>query len=278
MGAELYQSSDKARELFDTANAILGFDIRRIMFEGPGEELMQTNRTQPAMFLHAIAVAAVSEDFAPDMVAGHSLGEFSALVAAGGLSFENGLRLVSQRAVAMQKACDLNPSAMAVIIGLADDVIEAVCKEISTEDALVVPANYNAPGQLVISGTTGAVAAACEALKAAGAKIAKLLPVGGAFHSPLMEPAREELAAAIAATDFTVPVCPIYQNVNARPTTDIAAIKENLIAQLTAPVLWTQSVQQMITDGAGHFLECGAGNALQGMIKRIDKGVTTGSL
>ncbi len=266
MGKNLYESSESARQMFDKANEILGFEITKIMFEGTDEELKQTNVTQPAIFLHSVILASTIEDFKPDMVAGHSLGEFSALVTAGALSFEDGLKLVSQRANAMQRACEINPSTMAAILNLADNVVEDICAGI---DGVVVAANYNCPGQLVISGTIEAVTVACEQLKAAGAKRALILPVGGAFHSPLMEPAREELAAAIESTTFSTPSCPIYQNVNAQPSTDVATIKANLIAQLTGPVRWTQSVQNMVADGATKFVECGPGKVLQGLVKKI---------
>lgn len=266
MGKNLYESSESARQMFEKANEILGFEITKVMFEGTDEELKQTNVTQPAIFLHSVILASTIEDFKPDMVAGHSLGEFSALVAAGALSFEDGLKLVSQRANAMQRACEINPSTMAAILNLADNVVEDICAGI---DGVVVAANYNCPGQLVISGTVEAVTEACEAMKAAGAKRALILPVGGAFHSPLMEPAREELAAAIENTTFSTPSCPIYQNVNAQPSTDVATIKANLIAQLTGPVRWTQSVQNMVADGATKFIECGPGKVLQGLVKKI---------
>lgn len=266
MGKNLYESSESARQMFEKANEILGFEITKVMFEGTDEELKQTNVTQPAIFLHSVILASTIEDFKPDMVAGHSLGEFSALVTAGALSFEDGLKLVSQRANAMQRACEINPSTMAAILNLADDVVEKICAGI---DGVVVAANYNCPGQLVISGTIEAVTEACEAMKAAGAKRALILPVGGAFHSPLMEPAREELAAAIESTTFSTPSCPIYQNVNAQPSTDVATIKANLIAQLTGPVRWTQSVQNMVADGATKFVECGPGKVLQGLVKKI---------
>ena len=268
MGLDLYQTSESAKNLFDKANEILGFDITKIMFEGTDEELKQTNVTQPAIFIHSVILALNSPDFNPDMVAGHSLGEFSALVAAGSLSFEDGLRLVAQRADAMQKACELQPSTMAAILGLPDQTIEDVCAGIT--DEIVVPANFNCPGQVVISGSIAGIEKACELLKAAGAKRALILQVGGAFHSPLMEPARAELAAAIKTAEFTAPRCPIYQNVNAKPSTDIQEIKENLIAQLTAPVRWTQSVERMVADGAQNFIECGPGKVLQGLVKKID--------
>jgi [acyl-carrier-protein] S-malonyltransferase len=266
MGKNLYESSESARQMFEKANEILGFEITKVMFEGTDEELKQTNVTQPAIFLHSVILASTIEAFKPDMVAGHSLGEFSALVTAGALSFEDGLKLVSQRANAMQRACEINPSTMAAILNLADNVVEDICAGI---DGVVVAANYNCPGQLVISGTIEAVTEACEAMKAAGAKRALILPVGGAFHSPLMEPAREELAAAIENTTFSTPSCPIYQNVNAQPSTDVATIKANLIAQLTGPVRWTQSIQNMVADGATKFVECGPGKVLQGLVKKI---------
>ena len=273
MGKELYESAVQAKELFEKANDLLGFRITDIMFEGTAEQLKETRVTQPAVFLHSVILAKTMGDaFAPDMVAGHSLGEFSALVAAGALTFEDGLKLVSQRALAMQKACEIVPSTMAAVLGLEDKIVEDVCESI---DGVVVAANYNCPGQLVISGETTAVEAACEALKAAGAKRALLLPVGGAFHSPMMEPAREELAAAIEQTAFVNPVCPVYQNVPATAVTDADEIKRNLIIQLTAPVKWTQSVQNMIADGATLFTEVGPGNVLQGLVKKINKEVET---
>ncbi len=269
MGKELYEQSDLAKELFERANAILGFRITDIMFEGTADELKETKVTQPAVFLHSVIKAkTLNESFKPEMVAGHSLGEFSALVAAGGLSFEDGLRLVSTRAMAMQKACEIKPSTMAAVLGLDDKIVEEIC---ATTDGIVVPANYNCPGQLVISGETIAVEMACQAMRVAGAKRALVLPVGGAFHSPLMEPAREELAAAIEKTEFSKPICPIYQNVPANAVSDPDEIKRNLIIQLTAPVKWTQSVQQMIKDGATLFTEVGPGNVLQGLVKKIDK-------
>lgn len=274
MGKDLYESNAKAKELFDKANEILGFDITKIMFEGSAEELKQTKVTQPAVFLHSVISAiCLGDEFDAEMTAGHSLGEFSALVAAGALSFEDGLKLVSKRAMAMQKACEAAPSTMAAIIGLSDDVIENVCSEVSSEGNIVVPANYNCPGQLVISGNIDAVNAACEKLKEAGAKRALVLPVGGAFHSPLMQPAKDELQAAIEATEFSNPRIPVYQNVDAKAHTDAAEIKQNLIAQLTAPVKWTYEVKQMMADGATDFVECGPGKALQGMILKIAKGV-----
>ncbi len=267
MGKELYDTNPAAKELFDAANDILQFDLRGIMFNGSADELKQTRVTQPAIFLHSVAVAKCAPDFTPDMVAGHSLGEFSALVANRALSFQDGLKLVFQRAMAMQKACELQPSTMAAILGLDDAVVEEICASIQPE--VVVAANYNCPGQLVISGTLKGVEIACEKLKAAGAKRALPLQVGGAFHSPLMEPAREELAAAIQATHFSTPLCPVYQNATAQPASDVATIQKNLIAQLTAPVRWTQSVQRMTADGATRFIECGPGKVLQGLVKKI---------
>jgi [acyl-carrier-protein] S-malonyltransferase len=275
MGKELYESNAQAKELFEKANEILGFRITDIMFEGTADALKETRVTQPAVFLHSVILAkTLGDSFTPDMVAGHSLGEFSALVAAESLTFEDGLKLVSQRALAMQKACEITPSTMAAVLGLEDNVVEDVCAQI---DGVVVAANYNCPGQLVISGETKAVEAACEAMKAAGAKRALLLPVGGAFHSPMMELAREELAAAIEQTTFANPVCPVYQNVPATAVTDAEEIKRNLIIQLTAPVKWTQSVQNMITDGATLFTEVGPGNVLQGLVKKINKEAETAS-
>lgn len=273
MGKELYETSDKAKELFETANDILGFRISDIMFEGTEEMLKQTNVTQPAVFLHSVIAFLTRPELRPHMVAGHSLGEFSALVAARALTFEDALRLVAQRASAMQKACTLRPSTMAAILGLDDAKVEEICASIETE--IVVPANYNCPGQLVISGTVKGVEDACAAMKDAGAKRALVLQVGGAFHSPLMEPARQELEQAIAATTFATPICPIYQNVSALPFTDPEAIQINLINQLTAPVLWTQTVQNIVADGAGRFTECGPGNVLQGLVKKIHKGAET---
>lgn len=273
MGKELYQSSTEAKELFEEANDILGFRITDSMFEGTAEQLKETKVTQPAVFLHSVILAkTMGDSFAPQMAAGHSLGEFSALVATGALTFKDGLTLVYKRAMAMQKACEITPSTMAAVLGLDDAVVEQVC---ATIDGVVVPANYNCPGQLVISGETKAVEAACEALKAAGAKRALLLPVGGAFHSPMMEPAREELAAAIEQTVFKNPICPVYQNVPATAVTDADEIKRNLIIQLTAPVKWTQSVQNMIADGATLFTEVGPGNVLQGLVKKINKEAQT---
>ncbi len=275
MGHDLYQQSEQAKSLMDQADQILGFSLTNTMFTGTDEELKQTNVTQPAIFLHSVAMALTADTFAPDrfgvsMVAGHSLGEFSALVAAGALSFEDGLRLVAQRADAMQRACELNPSTMAAILGLPDAIIEQICEEVNGETGeIVVPANYNCPGQVVISGSNEGIRVACERLKAAGAKRALPLPVGGAFHSPLMEPARADLAQAIENTPFQSPCCPIYQNVNAQPSTDVPTIKANLIAQLTAPVRWTQSVEAMAADGATTFTECGPGKVLQGLVKKI---------
>lgn len=266
MAKELYETNPTAREMFDRANEILGFDITDIMFNGTAEDLKQTKVTQPAVFLHSVILAKCSPDFKPDMVAGHSLGEFSALTAAGALDFEYGLRLVSIRAHAMQKACEANPGTMAAILALPAETIEAVCAEV---DGIVVPANYNCDGQIVISGAVDAVAEASERLKAAGAKRALILPVGGAFHSPLMQPAAEELAAGIESVEFKTPVCPVYQNVTALPTTDPAEIKKNLLAQLTAPVRWTQSVMNMVEDGAASFTESGPGKVLQGLVSKI---------
>lgn len=271
MGKDLYENSDIARELFDKANKILGFDITQIMFEGTADELKQTNVTQPAIFLHSVILSKVLGDkFQPQMTAGHSLGEFSALVAAGALSFDDGLKLVAQRAAAMQKACEAEASTMAAIVGLDDEVVEQVCNDV---DGIVVAANYNCPGQLVISGAVEAVNKACETLTEKGAKRALVLPVGGAFHSPLMEPAREELAAAIESTNIQKPVCPVYQNVDAKPHTDPSEIKENLIAQLTGPVRWTQTVKNMIADGADSFTELGPGKVLQGLVMKVNKDV-----
>lgn len=269
MGKDLYEASPLAKEMFDKADEILGFSITDLMFDGTDEGLKQTKVTQPAVFLHSVILAKVlGEEFAPDMVAGHSLGEFSALVAAGALSFEDGLKLVSQRAMAMQKACELQPSTMAAIIGLEDAVVEQVCEEI---DEIVVAANYNTVGQLVISGSIEGIDKAIDKLNELGAKRALKLPVGGAFHSPLMEPARVELEAAIDATAFSEPICPIYQNVTATAQTDPELIKANLKTQLASPVRWTQTVQNMIADGATEFIEVGPGRALQGMIKKVDR-------
>ncbi|GAB1474172.1 ACP S-malonyltransferase [Bacteroidota bacterium] len=266
MGKDLYNSHPLAKEMFEKANEILGFRITDIMFEGSDEELKQTNVTQPAIFIHSVILSKCIENFNPDMVAGHSLGEFSAMVAAGAMSFEDGLKLVSARAQAMQKACKLEPSTMAAILGSDDKTVEDICSKI---DGVVVPANYNSNGQIVISGSVDAVNTACEQLKAAGAKRALVLAVGGAFHSPLMEPARQELAQAIESTKFEKPVCPVYQNVDALPNTDPAKIKENLITQLTAPVRWRQIVENMWSDGAREFVELGPGNVLQGLVKKI---------
>ncbi len=275
MGLDLYENSPVAQELFEKANTILGFRITDTMFEGTDEALKQTNVTQPAIFLHAVILAKVLGDaFQPEMVAGHSLGELSALVANNVLSFEDGLRLVAKRADAMQKACEAQASTMAAVLGLEDNIVEDVCESI---DGVVVAANYNCPGQLVISGEISAVEKACEALTEKGARRALLLPVGGAFHSPMMEPAREELAAAIEATTFQTPSCPIYQNVTASAVTNPDEIKQNLIAQLTAPVRWTQSVQQMIADGATSFTEVGPGKVLQGLVRKIDRSVAASS-
>ena len=272
MGKDLYENSALAKELFEKANDILGFRITDIMFEGTAEQLKETKVTQPAIFLHSVILAkTLGEEFQPQMVAGHSLGEFSALVANGALSFEDGLKLVSQRALAMQKACEIKPSTMAAVLGLADNVVEEVCASI---DGIVVAANYNCPGQLVISGETSAVEQACEAMKTAGAKRALILPVGGAFHSPMMEPAREELAAAIEATTFSQPSCPVYQNVTATAVSEANEIKKNLIIQLTAPVKWTQTVQQMIADGASSFTEVGPGKVLIGLVGKINKEIS----
>ena len=271
MGKELYDNSPKARDLFEKANEILGYRITDIMFSGTEEDLKQTKVTQPAVFLHSVITALCMEDFQPAMTAGHSLGEFSALVAAGALSFEDGLRLVYARAMAMQKACEMAPSTMAAIIALPDETIEHICEEVSTEGNVVVPANYNCPGQVVISGNIEAVKTACAKLKEAGAKRALPLAVSGAFHSPCMEPARQELAAAIEQTEFKEPICPVYQNVDALPHTDPEEIKANLLKQLTASVRWTQEVKQMIADGVEEFIECGPGAVLTGLISKIQK-------
>lgn len=267
MGKDLYDSSTTAKLLFDQANDILGFNITAVMFNGSADDLKQTNVTQPAVFVHSVAVALSQQQHQPDMVAGHSLGEFSSLVANGALSFSEALLLVSKRAMAMQKACEVNPSTMAAILGLDDAKVEEICASIKEE--IVVAANYNCPGQLVISGSIKGIAVACERMKAAGAKRALPLQVGGAFHSPLMGPAREELAAAIEATSFSIPKCPVYQNFNASPSTDVNVIKRNLIEQLTAPVRWTQSVRNMAQDGGKTFFECGPGKVLQGLVKKI---------
>ena len=276
MGLDLYNNSPLAKELFEQANTILGFNITAIMFEGTADELQQTKVTQPAIFLHSVILAKIlGEDFKPEMVAGHSLGELSALVANGVLTFEDGLRLVSKRALAMQKACEAQESTMAAVLGLEDAIVEETCASI---DGIVVAANYNCPGQLVISGEISAIDTACELLTEKGAKRAIKLPVGGAFHSPLMEPAREELAEAIKNTTFNEPICPVYQNVVAKAVTNSEEIKENLIAQLTAPVRWTQSIQQMIADGGTEFIEVGPGKVLQGLMRKIDRNVTASGL
>lgn len=273
MGKDLYENNPEARELFERANEILGFRITDLMFEGTDEDLKQTRVTQPAIFLHSVILArTLGSEFAPDMVAGHSLGEFSALVAAGALSFDDGLRLVAARARAMQKACELRPSTMAAVLALPDETVESICAEVP---GIVVCANYNCPGQIVISGEEEAIDIACERMKAAGAKRALKLKVGGAFHSPCMEPARAELAEAISNTEFKTPVCPVYQNVDALPHTNPEEIKANLVAQLTAPVRWTQTVRNMIADGADEFIELGPGKVLQGLVAKIDKAVAT---
>lgn len=274
MGKDLYENNPLAKEMFEKANEILGFRITDLMFAGTDEDLRQTKVTQPAIFLHSVILAkTLGDQFKPDMVAGHSLGEFSALVAAGALSFEDGLVLVSKRALAMQKACEATPSTMAAVLNLPDATVEEICATIT--DEVVVPANYNCPGQIVISGSVPGIDAACEKMLAAGAKRALKLKVGGAFHSPLMEPARTKLAEAIEQTSFNKPVCPVYQNVNAKPQTDPVTIKENLVAQLTAPVRWTQSVENMIADGAVKFTEVGPGAVLQGLVKKVNKEVET---
>lgn len=273
MGKELYEASPLAKELFSKGNEILGFDIQKIMFEGTADELKQTKVTQPAIFLHSTILAAcLGDSFSPDMVAGHSLGEFSALVANRSLSFEDGLSLVSKRALAMQKACEKEPSTMAAILGLEDKNVEEICASI---DGIVVPANYNCPGQLVISGAIPAVEQACVKLSDAGARRAMVLPVGGAFHSPLMEPAREELAAAIEATNFSTPICPVYQNVNALAISEPNEIKKNLVLQLTGPVKWTQIMERILADGAHHIIEVGPGRVLQGLFKKVNRDVIT---
>ncbi len=277
MGKELYESSSLAKDFFEKGNFVLGFRITDTMFEGTDEDLKQTRITQPAIFLHSVILAfQQGENFKPDMAAGHSLGEFSALTAVGAISFEDGLKLVYQRAMAMQRACEATPSTMATVLGLDDSKVEEVCASI--KDDVVVPANYNCPGQLVISGTISGVTKACELLKAAGAKRALILPVGGAFHSPLMEPARVELSKAIEATTFTKPVCPVYQNVNASPETEAEAIKRNLVAHLTAPVRWTQTIQRMTTDGGTQYYEVGPGKVLQGLVKKISPDVEAMSI
>lgn len=276
MGKDLYDNNPEAKELFEKANEILGFRITDLMFNGTEEDLKQTKVTQPAIFLHSVLLAkSLGSDFRPDMVAGHSLGEFSALVAAGALSFEEGLKLVSKRAMAMQKACEARPSTMAAVLALPDEKVEELCAEV---DDMVAPANYNCPGQVVISGTIEGVDSACEKMLAAGAKRALKLKVGGAFHSPLMQPAQEELAEAIEAAEFTTPRCPVYQNVDGKPHTDPKEIKENLIKQLTAPVRWTYDVQAMIADGATEFVELGPGSVLQGLVKKIDRSVATSGM
>lgn len=273
MGKDLYENNAKAREMFDKANEILGFKITDVMFEGTADDLKQTKVTQPAVFLHSVVLAAtMGDEFNPDMVAGHSLGEFSALVAAGAMAFEDGLKLVAARARAMQKACEAKPSTMAAVLALPDEKVEEIC---DSAEGTVVAANYNCPGQIVISGEIEAVDAACAKALEAGAKRALRLPVGGAFHSPLMEPARQELAAAIEATEFSTPRVPVYQNVDAKPHTDPAEIKANLVAQLTAPVRWTRSVQNMIADGATEFIEVGPGKVLRGLVGKIDRSVAT---
>ena len=272
MGKDLYESNPKAKLLFDKANDVLGFRITDIMFDGTDEDLKQTKVTQPAVFLHSVISALCLEDFNPDMVAGHSLGEFSALTAAGALSFEDGLKLVYARALAMQKACEAAPSTMAAIIGLPDETVEDVCSKISRQDFLVIPANYNSPGQVVISGCIEAVNEACVKMKEAGAKMALPLPVSGAFHSPFMEMARQELATAIESAPINAPICPVYQNVDALPHTNPSEIKANLLKQLTSPVRWTQSVKNMLADGMEEYVECGPGTVLTGLIKRIMKG------
>ena len=274
MGKDLYDYRKEIRDLMNSANDILGFDILSVMFDGTEEDLKKTKITQPAIFIHSVAIVKAINTIGAGMVAGHSLGEFSALVANGVLSFKDGLELVYQRALAMQEACDINPSSMAAVLGLDDDKVEKICAEI---DGLVVPANYNCPGQLVISGETPAVEKACEALKAAGAKRALLLPVNGAFHSPLMQPAQEKLAQAIEGVKFNNPILPIYQNVTTPPVTDPEEIKKNLIAQLTGPVKWTQTIQNMVKDGADHFVEVGPGKTLQGLIKKISPSIMVSS-
>ena len=272
MGKDLYDSFDWARSLFQEADSILGFGLTDIMFNGSDDDLRRTDITQPAIFLHSVAVArSLGDDFKPDMVAGHSLGEFSALVACGAISFESGLKLVAQRARAMQKACELVPGTMAAIIGLEDSTIEQICADLGAKGMVVVPANYNSPGQVVISGSKEAIAAACPLMQEAGARRALPLTVGGAFHSPLMTPAKDELAQAISGTQFSTPVCPIYQNVDAQPHTNPDEIRENLVTQLNSPVRWTQSVRNMMADGAQEFIECGPGTVLTGLIRRIQK-------
>lgn len=275
MGKDLYDQSAEARTFFEKANEILGFNITAVMFGGTADDLKQTRVTQPAIFLHSVLLVRALKDFTPDMVAGHSLGEFSALVASGALSFEEGLDLVFKRALAMQKACEMESSTMAAIVGLGDEVVEEVCRSV---EEVVIPANYNCPGQLVISGSVAGVEKACEILTEKGARRAIKLPVGGAFHSPFMEPAREELAEAIRVASFQKPRCPVYQNVNALPVTDPVEIRQNLIAQLTAPVKWTQTVQNMIADGASSFVEVGPGKVLQGLVKKVDRNMETAGI
>ena len=275
MGKELFESNSHARDLFEQANHALGFRITDIMFEGTDDDLRQTKVTQPAIYIHSIILSLISENFNPDLVAGHSLGEFSALVANKALSFEDGLDLVEKRATAMQRACEQNPSTMAAIIGLQDQVVEDICDSI---DDVVAPANYNCPGQLVISGSYEGIKQACDKLTDAGARRALQLPVGGAFHSPLMKPAKAELESAILGTNFSTPICPVYQNVTARASMDIDDIKNNLVKQLTAPVLWTQSIERMISDGATHFIESGPGKVLQGLVRKINREVEVSSI
>jgi [acyl-carrier-protein] S-malonyltransferase len=275
MGKELYENNIKAKELFHKAKNILGFDIAKIMFDGTSEDLKETKVTQPAVFLHSVTIALTSEDFNPEMVAGHSLGELSALVAAQVISFEDGLKIVSKRAQAMQKACEFKAGTMAAILALDDDLVESICKE---TQGVVVAANYNCPGQLVISGEVDSVNIACDKLKEVGAKRALVLPVGGAFHSPLMEPAKEELAEVINSTEFKEPICPVYQNVNAQPVKNPEIIKQNLISQLTSPVKWTQTVKNMLSDGASSFTEMGPGKTLQGLVKKVDRQIETESI
>jgi [acyl-carrier-protein] S-malonyltransferase len=275
MGKDLYQNNPKAKDLFSKANDVLGFDISKIMFEGTSEDLKETKVTQPAIFLHSVAIALTEDDFEPEMVAGHSLGELSALVAAKVISFEDGLKIVSKRAKAMQKACELRSGTMAAILALDDEVVERTCKEVK---GVVVAANYNCPGQLVISGEVDSVNIACEKLKKLGAKRALVLPVGGAFHSPLMDPAKDELAEVINTTEFKEPICPVYQNVNAQPVKNPEIIKQNLISQLTSPVRWTQTVKNMLSDGASSFTEIGPGKTLQGLVKKVDRQIETSGI
>jgi [acyl-carrier-protein] S-malonyltransferase len=275
MGKDLYQNNPKAKDLFSKANDVLGFDISKIMFEGTSEDLKETKVTQPAIFLHSVAIALTEDEFEPEMVAGHSLGELSALVAAKVISFEDGLKIVSKRAKAMQKACELRSGTMAAILALDDEVVERTCKEVK---GVVVAANYNCPGQLVISGEVDSVNIACEKLKKLGAKRALVLPVGGAFHSPLMDPAKDELAEVINTTEFKEPICPVYQNVNAQPVKNPEIIKQNLISQLTSPVRWTQTVKNMLSDGASSFTEIGPGKTLQGLVKKVDRQIETSGI